>query len=205
MTNSTSYVRKVPRQLVQIFSTWIFLLSAAQGSDSIPATLSLDQLRSAILDTQSRIYAWRVVYESDRNSASGDHGAFLHREVAAKSPDRFFHWSSHGYPQSDWRDDLYQQRLTLSSNFSVVERPGHRQFRFFSLSPTSGLPGSMPGEFLFFALGWWPFSARPAPTLVVGAPTALTLVATSQKYKLQERMELVGGAVVPYPGISGPR
>jgi hypothetical protein len=167
--------------------------SAARAGEQRPATLTTKELQQQLLEAHARIRAWYVVYESARKLATGEPSDYSHQVVAAKAPDRFFHWSAHGYPWSDWREDLFQQRLTLAPNQSAVERPAHRQYRLLSVAPDAPLPGTMPGEFLFLALGWWPFPKRPPPSADGKIAVVFPAIARSPHYVVNPHQELVQG------------
>jgi hypothetical protein len=181
-----------------------FFPSIAVATEKRPATLTTPELRQRLRDAATLVRAWYVEYESSRRRPTGELSPrYVHRFVAAKAPDRFFHWSTKGYSWADWREDPYQQRVTLTPTMAVVERPAHRQFRMLSVAPDAPLPGSMPGEFLFLALGWWSFPQRPPPLLANGAPCVLSAVASSPKYVASPQQELVAGSwcdILEYPG-----
>jgi hypothetical protein len=122
--------------------------------------------------------------------------------VAAKAPDRFFHWNAHGTPRLEWQEDPFQQRLTVITDRMFAERPLHRLFIEQRLQPGDPLPGSAPNELLLIALGWWPL-ARPAPRLDDQLPAALSAVAQSSMYQAGSRLEQVEGRwcqILEYPG-----
>lgn len=149
-------------------------------------------LKQRLAEAQTRLWAWEVAYESARESGVGDK-PYLHRVVAAKAPDQFFHWSAHGSPWLHYRDDPYQQRLTVNTDRMFVERPLDRLCDERSLRPDDPLPGSAPHELLLIAWGWWPLHGRPSPTLVDMLPAALSAVAQSEAYQARPRLEQLGG------------
>jgi hypothetical protein len=186
------------------FLVVVCLPCAGMSEEPRRAFFKTDEVRQQLSDSHARIRAWYVEYESSREgpTVQGE-DRYVHRVVAAKSHDRFFHWSTHGTRWSGWKEDPYQQRLTLTPSKIIVERPFHRQFRLLSLGPTDPLPGTMPQEFLFLALGWWPFPNRPMPVLESGVPCGLPAIARSSKYAVNARQELVDGHwchVLEYPG-----
>jgi hypothetical protein len=180
----------------------ICLPSAGMAAEHRPAALTTEELCQRLVDCHARIRAWYVEYESSRE-LSAVNPAYLHRVVAAKAPDRFFHWSAHGTAELDWREDPYQQRLILTPGMAASERPLYRQFRLLSLAPNAPLPGTSPMEFLFTTLGWWPFEKRPPPLLAADVPRVLPAIARSPKYVVNSRQELVRGRwchILEYPG-----
>lgn len=177
-------------------ASWIWvavasLYPAALASADESPHLTPEQFRQCVVTSLAKIQAWHVEYESDPGKDS--QGPFLHRVVAARQPDKFYHWSSHGTRTSDWREDPLQQRLVLSGTQVVIERPFHRQFRTFPLQDQAPLPGTMPQEFLFLALGWWPFPKRPCPSNSEGIVAGLQSIATSEKYRLSATPEEIEG------------
>jgi hypothetical protein len=167
----------------------------------LPSAILKQRLRQA----QTRIWAWEIEYESQREIQPGVPAVtYVHRIVAAKAPDKFFSWAAHGTPSVDWRDDPYQQRLTITGNRMITERPLDRQFSDQSLPPDASLPGSAPNEILLTALGWWPLTERPPPILLDNVPTALSRVAESPAYEARSRLEKAGDRwcyVLENPGL----
>ena len=97
-------------------------LIPASGWPTPLATLALKQ---KLAEDQARLWAWEIEYESAREDRPGEPAeSYLHRVVAAKAPDRFFHWSGHGTPWLDWHDDPYQQRLTVTAERMVADLTG---------------------------------------------------------------------------------
>jgi hypothetical protein len=180
---------------VFVFSSAItlYLQCGCLAGDLRPAALTRGELRDRLLEANSRIRAWYLEYESRGPGRAGEGVSDVHRVVAAKMPDLFFHWSSHTHPRLDWREDLYQQRLTLFPDRAVAERPAHRQFCVIPLPGDAPLPGTMPQEFLFLALGWWPFPHRPPPRMAGDAASVLPAMASSPRYALRAHQELLCG------------
>jgi hypothetical protein len=171
-----------------------FLVLAALVGGGVSPPLSTLALKQCLADAQARIWAWEIEYESARTDDSGSPAErYVHRIVAAKAPDRFFHWSAHGTPWLDWRDDLYQQRLTVAARRIVSERPLDRLFIEKAVRPDEPLPGTAPNEFLLVALGWWPLAERPSPVLVDTLSAALSAVARSPRYEARRHREHVCG------------
>ena len=97
-------------------------LIPASGWPTPLATLALKQ---KLAEDQARLWAWEIEYESAREDRPGEPAeSYLHRVVAAKAPDRFFHWSGHGTPWLDWHDDPYQPRLTVTAERMVADLTG---------------------------------------------------------------------------------
>lgn len=162
--------------------------SAVMPAEQRPAVFTTGELQQRLLKANARVHAWYVEYESARQLASGvPTESYVHRIVAAKAPDYYFHWTTHGTASYDWRNDPNQQRFTLAPSGAVIERPFHRQFRYLSLAADAPLPGTMRQEFLFLAMGWWPFPKRPSP------PCLLPAVARSRNYVANPWQELVQG------------
>lgn len=175
---------------VVLFLTTAWLLSAGGK----PAPLSTPALKQRLGEAQARIWSWEIEYESAREVRPGlPAEAYSHRVVAAKAPDRFFHWGSHGVPWLDWRDDPHQQRLTVTAERLIAERPLDRIFNQQALRPDDPLPGTAPQELLLIALGWWPLARRPSPNLVDKLPAALSAVARSSAYQAGPQLEQLAG------------
>lgn len=168
------------------------------------ATLTARELRQRLLDAHRRVGAWYIEYESPRElMKDGQKDSYLHRVVAGKVPDLYFHWNAHGTPGLEWEEDPLQQRFIMGSGVVVADRPPKRIYTFLTLSPDDGLPGTAPYEFLFVALGWWPFEKRRPPTLFDGAPCVLPAIAASEEYRVHPDQELVGERwchILEYPG-----
>jgi len=174
--------------------TGLVLPPAGIAGEDRPATLGTKELKQRLIEANARVRAWYVEYESERQLSTGQPAeSYLHRVVAAKAPDSFFHWGSHGTAGLDWRDDPLQQRLVLTSSMAVAERPLHRSFHSLSLAPHSPLPGSAPGEFLFLALGWWQFDKRPPPAMLGDVYSVFPAIARTPRYVANPRQELVHG------------
>jgi hypothetical protein len=189
---SASVLVVFPRATVKVFAE----------ADRRPETITLSQLQRRLLETEDSVYAWLVEYESARTLPSGKPCDYFHRLVAAKKPEYYLHWSSHGTSSLDWRKDAFQQRFIMSPLVQVIERPGHRQFRFLTFLPNAPLPGTMPEEFLFYSVGWWPFPQRPSPVWSNNVPCVLAAVARSLDYVLNTQQERVCGKwchVLHYP------
>ncbi len=178
-----------------MFQSIGLLLAAAEwiSAGDRPALLSSPALKQQLAKAQDRLWAWEVEYESDRTDRSGVQAkSYVHRVVAVKAPDRFFHWGSHGAAGFDWQEDPYQQRLTVTSNRMIVEYPWARIFAEKQLSPRDPLPGTAPQELLLMALGWWSLAQRPSPNVNDELPAALSAVSRSSMYKARSQMELIG-------------
>lgn len=175
----------------------IVLFAVAAGS--IPASgpsapLSTPALKQRLAKAQDRLWAWQVEYESARKDRpSVPTKSYVHRMVAAKAPAQFFHWGSHGTPWYDWREDPYQQRLTVTSNRIIIEHPWARLFVDKQLPPNDPLPGTAPEELLLMALGWWSLAQRPSPKVNDDLPAALSAVARSSAYQARPQLEQVDG------------
>lgn len=165
-----------------------------QQASERPVSLSTPVLKQRLAEAQARLWAWEVEYESAREDRPGVPAkSYVHRIVAAKAPDRFFHWSAHGTPHLDWRDDPYQQRLTVTAERMFFERPLDRCFIEKRMRPDEPLPGTAPLELLLVALGWWPLAQRPPRLLVDKLPASLSAVAHSAAYEARSSLEHVGG------------
>jgi hypothetical protein len=130
-------------------------------------------------------------------------GGYFHRTVAAKVPDKYYHWSTKGTLAFNWRNDPLQQRFTINAVSAINEYSGSRSFYVVPLAADKPLPGTAPQEMLFAVLGWWPFAKRPAPLLVDGSPCVLRDVARSLNYAVSPLQEKVDGRwchVLEFPG-----
>jgi len=191
---------------VAVFVTVIALCLPTVGisSESRKATLTTDEVRQRLLDAHRRVRAWYIEYESPRElMKSGQEESYLRRVVAAKVPDLYFHWNAHGTLGLEWEDDPLQQRFIMGSSFVVADRPPQRSYIYMTWAPEDPLPGTAPNEFLFVALGWWPFPKRPPPTLFDGAAAVLPAIASSADYRVRPDQELVGERwchILEYPG-----
>lgn len=187
---------------------WFLLLvgllcvsSAADGAER-RAVFSSEELRARLNDYHARIHSWYFEYESNRQELPGNPvGSYLHRIVAAKSSGEFMHFSAHGTAFLDWRNDPLQQRMLVTGQQVVSEFPFNRSLRIAKLLPSSALPGTANSEFLFSALGWWPFEHRPPPVFH-DLPYVLPAIANSPLYVVRPSMEELDGHwchVLEYP------
>lgn len=159
-----------------------------------PSGLSTVELKKRLEEAQAPLWAWEIESESAREERPGVPAErYVHRIVAAKAPDRFFHWNAHGTPRLDWRDDPTQQRLIVHADRFIIERPLDRFFIEGQLRSGDPLPGTASQELLLTALGWWPLADRPSPPLMNMLPKSLTTVARSSAYQARPTMERVGG------------
>ena len=180
------------------------LPTVGMPSEYRQATLTTDELKQRLLEAHRRVRAWYIEYESSRElMENGQEESYLRRVVAAEVPDLYFHWNAHGIPGLEWQEDPLQQRFIMGSGFIVADRPPQRSYTFLTSAPDDPLPGTAPFEFLFVALGWWPFEKRPSPTLFDGAPAVLPAIVASEEYRVHPEQELVGQRwchILEYPG-----
>lgn len=173
--------------------------SVVAARESRPADVPPEHVLGQLADTQKRLRAWYIEYQSERDSS----GIYIHRIVAAREPDQFYAWSFHGSDQTHWTDDALQQRLVVTSSGAFNEFTHSRRFWTMPLPTTAPLPGSAPEEFMFVVLGWWPFQGRPSPELANGAPTTIPGALQSNSYKVlssQERVRDRWCHVMEFPG-----
>ena len=130
-------------------------------------------------------------------------GAYLYREIIAKSPGSLHHVSAHGYAKMAWEDDPLQQRAYVTGDHVFNEYTVNRAYLEGHIDPENGLPGTLPREVFFLATGIWPFDGRPAARLL-GRPYALRDVAKAEEYSVvRPRQDLVDGRwchVLEWPG-----
>jgi len=168
-----------------------------------PAVYSTAELQQRVIDANTRVRAWYFEFESERILPTGKLAdSYVHRVVAARTPDRYYLWNAHGTARMDWRDDPDQQRLYLVSDTATAEQPFHRSFRSWRWVSKTTVPGSSQGEFLFSALAWWPLEDRPPPQ-PGELPTVFTAIVGSGKYRVNPEQDLIQGRwchVLEYPG-----
>lgn len=170
------------------------------------AVITTEEIRAGLLKTCARVDAWYIEYESDRSGANtSPPGSYVHRIVAARRPDKLYHWSTHGADGLAWRDDPFQQRLIISGISGVIEHPFNRVFSQFQQKAGIPLPGTAPLEFVFTALGWWSLDnwLPPSTDSLGEAPTALIAIAKSPRYSVSRFQEMVDNHwcyVFQFPG-----
>jgi hypothetical protein len=150
------------------------------------------------------VRSWYVEYETEAVEGGIElpAGRYVHRVIAAKWPDRYYHWSTKGSQDYGWRNDPGQQRLTMDGPNVVNEHVWDRSFEVVPSRTGAPLPGTAPQELLWFALGWWPFERRSAPRLL-DTPVVFREVAASSSYVVRPFLEQVGTHqchVLEYPG-----
>jgi hypothetical protein len=167
--------------------TSLLLLAAAKGATAlaVPPAAELDapRLREALLRAQQRIESFRVVYESDDyDDDTTPAGYMLHRVVVCQAPNLLFHWTAHGHDKLAWEDDHGQQIARIRDGNVLNEYPVNRSYYEAQLDlKGDGLPGTLPHEFLFSTVGFWPFTTIKPPQLD-GEPFVLVDVARSEQY-----------------------
>lgn len=173
------------RMVHALLPLWTFLvISPICGASDAPKTqLNAMKLRSLLFEAQQRIRSLYVVYEShDYNDKSLPSGYFLRRVVACQGPDSLFHWTAHGHDGLDWQDDPTQQIARVLNGVILNEYPIDRSFYKAKLKlKEEGLPGSLPKEFLFSTVGFWPLSGVKPPRLN-GEPYVLPEIAQCESY-----------------------
>ena len=171
----------------------------ANDADVRKATLSTEQIRQGLIRSNNHIRAWYIEYESEPSSD----GSYLHRRIAAKYPDLFFHWSAHASADCSWQDDPLQQRLILKGSTGINEFPFSRSYVSYSWDESNVLPGTAPEELIFMAPGWWCFEKRRAGQVVEGMPDVICDVASSSAYIVRPYQESIQGRychVLEWPG-----
>lgn len=196
--------RTITNRIIIVCTIFLSLLCSLDATEeNRPAVLSSEELRQRLAKLHSDIHVWYVEYESvPDNDPAQPQGAHVHRIVAARAPDQFYHWSAKGTAAYTWRDDPLQQRLTINSSSAVSEKPIDRTFIITSMKPDDPLPGTIPQEFLFVTFGWWPFEERPAPRYKGDTPSVLRDIARSPNYAVNPVQQLVDGHwchVLEYP------
>lgn len=180
------------------------LIGSALAAEERPAIYSSEELRQTLDQFHKRIRAWHFVYESAPMYAEGGPpGGYIRHTVAAKHPDSFFSWTSHGTDMFDRQDDPAQQRDYVTSQQHVVEDLFDRVYRKSALAPEAQLPSAVRSQFLFAALGWWPFESRPAPKMFGDLPSVIPDIVESPHYVVAPLQELHDGRwchVLEFPG-----
>ena len=177
---------------------------AAFARETRKETLTTEQVRASLRESQSRIRAFYAEYEVNGSVDLGNPpGGYVHKIVAAKHPDSFFLWVGHGTPDLPWRDDPFQHcEFSISGHF-YGENPLNLIYDESSSSSDAPLPGTLEHEFIFLALGWWPFEKRPPPRFADRSTSfALSDVAKSALYQVRQAQELCDGRwchVLEYP------
>ena len=173
------------------------------GSSRPRAIYSAAALKAKIVETQATIKSFKVSYRGYGYSPeSYPPGTYMHRFIVAKSPCYLYHLSAHGYEGLDWQDDPLQQGALLTSDRFTGSHPLNRTYSTSEVKPKDGLPGSLPGEFLFLATGIWPLDGRQPPR-PSGRRYMLREIVGSEEYFLQPFQEQVTGRwchVLEFPG-----
>jgi hypothetical protein len=168
-----------------------------------PVVLPAQEVKVQLQQAMARIRAWSLEYEVLREDGENRNGVYIRKAVAAKDPDCFFLWAAKGSRDYDWRDDPFQQRLTVRGARAVTEWPFNREFNEFAYPVGAQLPGTAVNDIVLVSLGWWSLSKRPSPATSDGVETVLSAVARSPKYSVLPDMADVEGRwcyVLEYPG-----
>jgi hypothetical protein len=178
--------------------------TATSANERPRATYTAQQLRRGLLGTAGKIKSLHVIYRSDDYDAEHfPKGAYLYREIIAKSPGSLHHVSAHGHAKLAWEDDPLQQSAYVTDDHWFNEFPVNREYRDAHIDPKDELPGTLPNEAFFLATGIWPFDGRPAPRLL-GRPYVLRDVAKAEEFSVvRPQQELVDGRwchVLEWPG-----
>lgn len=161
----------------------------ADSTVSRPAIYTCRQIQEQVLEINQRVRAFHVVYESMPQAES--RGAYVHRELGADSPSRFFHLSAKGSDSYSHIEDPFQQRLIVNGTRVVVEHPLERSFTKYQLGPQRALPEALGGEILFLVLGWWPLDSFEPPAAIPGTALVFPQVGHSTKYVVQADQSLL--------------
>jgi hypothetical protein len=153
---------------------------------------NVQQVKQQLADTLASVTSLYIEYKSAVDDEVGKpRGGYLHRVVAC-SAGHFLHWSAKGTDGYSSREDPIQQRACIIGDVMIAEYPSDRVFRTARVAANDPLPGSLPREFMFAVVGWWPCPGRPAPRFRDDAPLVLCDVARSPAYRLRPEQELVG-------------
>lgn len=168
---------------------------AGQPGDRGPmaATLSAQAVRDRLGGIARDVRAWCVEYETTRDRTPRLRGPSVHRQVACRAPDQFAMWTRKSSHLFSWERDPFQERLVISGTLCVGEMVATRARSTFELPSGAPLPGSLPADLLFLALGWWSLENRPAPLWIGGAPMVLRDVAADNSYTVRPTQEYIGG------------
>jgi hypothetical protein len=164
-----------------------------------------DCFREDLLEAVASVTAWQMEYESIVPAdARGE--PVIHRIVGMKEPNCIYHWSSkyrHGTGMA-WQDDPLQQLLIISGNRKYWAFPMRRAFQATETDDKNLFPGSIPGEFLWPVITWWPIT-RESNHLLAEEPYVVVDVLESDKYLFLKELEDVEGIqcyVLELPGRS---
>ncbi len=183
---------------------WVVLLGLTSCPPAWGGPTTACEVKSRLRERDRRLEALAVEYRSDvAPSSDYPEGAYLRRFVAVKRPGFLRHDSAHGDARIDWRDDPARQFACVSPDRAISLRPLERIHFDRPLPPGTPLPGTLPQEFLFHALCWWPFEGRPAPS-IRGRPWSLSSLLDGDTYRLRPARETVRGRpcdVLEWPGV----
>jgi hypothetical protein len=168
------------------------------------ATYTAPQLRKGLLETADKIKSLHMIYwTDDYDPKFYPKGAYLYREIIAKSPGSMHCASFHGHPKLAREDDLFQQSTYVTNDHWFNEFPLNRAYREGPIDTKGELPGSLQMEAFFLATGIWPFEDRPALRLE-GRPFLLRDVARAEDHSSvrpwQERVDGRWCHVLECPG-----
>lgn len=176
-----------------VIVTWIACIGEARGQiPNPPAQLTAAEIRAQLRQTNDRVRNYRVAYHTVPSKRGvNSPSTYIRREIAASQPSFFFHWSAKGSELNRPDDDVFQQRLKIGDGIAVNEYPCDRAFVSAPMPLRAPLPGTIPGEIIFFVLGWWPLDSIKPPQAIPGAATTYSEIAASDDYVLHPAQELV--------------
>jgi len=168
--------------------------SAEHGVDRPPPSMSLPQLRAAMIAAHECIRSLYIECRSDYpQDGTSPAGAAIYRIIACKRPGMFFYSTAKGHSRLDWHDDPSWQHCYVFGNKWYRERVVWRAYSEGAIGPRDGLPEDADSELFFLASGIWPFDLRAGPKFSSGASAALRDVANDEHYALRATEEECDG------------
>lgn len=166
------------------------MLPAEDSETDDSARRFMEMLRAA----DQRLASLSLTYRADYDSEAYPPGTCLIREIRAKRPHFLYHRTAHGHDRLDWRDDRLTQCTHLVDDEWVTEFPFNRSYSRGELDNGDSLPGTLQVEFLFLALGWWPFDDREPPR-INGAKFMIREIVDAVGYRVSPQRVQVAGIV----------
>lgn len=149
---------------------------------------SAEGLARELTAQSTSLTALSLVYreEPEGNKTGRPHGAYLRRVLMARGPYWFLRDNAHGHDGFRWEDDPWRKQFLITPDGATLVEHLNRVIMQWDLDPSTEAPADVRNEFIFQALGWWPFS-RWSPPQVYGRPWSLPRLLKEDRYRLRPR------------------
>ena len=173
--------------------------SSAWAAGARPAEYTTDQVLDGLSRLNDRLRCWSIEIQG----AARGLPYYTHRTFTARHPDSC-RWEGAKSALTfdvdgdaigvDWREnDPFQNWLLVTPGRLIQCEPMNRVVQETPLARDAALPGKAQNEFLFLALGWWPFEGRPEPQFRDGGSLVIPGIVRSGLYSVAPEQVERGG------------